>query len=46
MLRDDRLELPDELAVTAELKVGFEPRLHGGEPQLLEPGDLALGEEW
>ena len=44
VLADERLELPDEIGVTAELEVGFDSALEGGETELLEPEDLSLGE--
>ena len=44
MLGDDRLELSDELAVAPELEVGVDPRRERAQPQLLEAGDLRLGE--
>ena len=43
MLGDERLELADELGVTAEREIGLDPLLERGEPQLLQPGDLAPG---
>ena len=43
MLRDERLELGDQLRVTAELEVRLDPLLEGGRgPQLLEPRDVGL----
>ena len=42
MLRDERLELGDELAAAAQLEVGVDPLLERLEPELLEPADLAL----
>ena len=44
MLRDERLELSDELGVAPECKVGVDPELHCCQPDLLEPGDRRLGE--
>ena len=39
MLRDQRLQLPDELAVPAEREVGVDAQLDGRQPDLLEPRD-------
>ena len=44
MLGDERLELADELGVTAERQVGVDPLLERRQPQLLQPRDLGLGE--
>ena len=44
MLADERLELADDVAVSAELEVGVDPLLERDEPQLLEPADLRLRE--
>ena len=44
MLRHERLELGDELAVAAEREVGLDPLFERGEPHPFEPRDLALGE--
>ena len=44
VLRDERLELSDELGVAPECKVGVDPELHRCQPDLLEPGDRRLGE--
>jgi hypothetical protein len=40
VLGHERLELPDELGVTARLQVGVHTVLERGEPQALESGDL------
>jgi hypothetical protein len=40
----ERLELDDDLAVPAECQVGIDPALQRHQPQLLEAGDLVLGE--
>ena len=44
VLRDQRLELADELSAAAELEVGVDPLLERLQAQLLEPADLGLGE--
>ena len=44
MLRDERLELADELGVAPELELGVDPLLERRQPQLLEPRDLRLRE--
>ena len=44
MLPDERLELADELVLAAEAQLGLDPVLESGEPELLEPRDLALRE--
>jgi hypothetical protein len=41
---DERFELADQLCVGAECEVGLEAFLERCEAQLLETGDLALGE--
>ena len=41
---DERLELGDELGVAPEREVRLDPLLERDEPELLEPGDLGLGE--
>ena len=41
---DQGLELGDEITVAPEGEVCFDPFLEGGQAQLLEPGDLVLGE--
>ena len=45
MLADERLELPDELGVTAELEVGLDSALERGETELLEPADSACAND-
>jgi hypothetical protein len=44
MLGGERLELANDLGVTAGGKIGVDPLLEGGEPQLLETTDLGLRE--
>jgi hypothetical protein len=44
VLRDERLELADELVLPTEPELGFDPVLEGRQPELFEPDDLALGE--
>ena len=44
-MRDrERLELPDELAVAALRQLGVDRLLERGQPQLVQPPDLARGE--
>ena len=40
MLRDQRLELADELSVATERQVGLDPLLERGQPHVLEPPRL------
>src|SRR5437773_10009197 len=42
MLRDEPLELADELSASAELEVGVDSLLQRFQPELLESADLAL----
>ena len=44
VLSHERLELADQLGVAAELELGRDALLERAEAQLLEPGDLRLGE--
>ena len=44
MLRDERLELADDVAVPPELEVGLDPLLERGDAKLLQPSDLGLRE--
>jgi hypothetical protein len=44
MLVDQLLQLGDEFRVPARGQVGLDPRLHGGQALLLEPGDLGVRE--
>ena len=44
MLRDESLELRHELGVAAELEIGFDPLLEGGETHLLQAKPFTLGE--
>ncbi len=44
MLGDECLELPDQLVLTPECKVGVDPKLQRCQPDLLEPGDRRLRE--
>jgi hypothetical protein len=44
VLADKRLQLADELGVPAERELGLDPLLDRAQAQLLEAGDLALGE--
>jgi hypothetical protein len=44
MLCDERLELPDDVPVTAQGEVGIDPHLDGHEPDLLQPRDARPGE--
>ena len=44
LLRDERFQLGDELVVSPQLEDGLDPLLPRGETELLEAGDLGLGE--
>ena len=44
VLGDQRLELRHQLVMAAERQVGVDPILERGQPELLQPGDLALRE--
>ena len=44
MLTNERLQLRDQLPRQAPLEVGIEPQLDRLQPELLETGDLGLGE--
>ena len=44
VLRDERLELRDEVDVPAERQVGVDPLDQRAQAKLLEPTDLVLGE--
>ena len=44
VLRDQRLELGNEIAMAAELQVGLDPILERRQPQLLQPRHLRLRE--
>ena len=44
VLGDERLQFADELMVASELEVCFDPLLLSREAELVEPGDLRLGE--
>ena len=44
MLGDERLELPDQVAVPAEREIGVDPLDQGAQVKLLEPADLVAGE--
>jgi hypothetical protein len=44
MRGDERLELADEVGPVPRPQVGVDPPLEGDQAQLLEPGDLRLGE--
>ena len=44
MLAWQRLELADQLGIAAERELRLDPLLDRGQTQLLEPGDLRLGE--
>ena len=44
MLADQALQLADELAAGAKSQVGLDPFLQADQAQLVEPGDLGLGE--
>jgi hypothetical protein len=44
MLGDECLQLTDDVGVTSEGKVGFDPLLDDRVPQLLEAADLRLRE--
>ena len=44
MLRDERLELSDELVVASQCQVGVDAELGRREPDLVEPRDRRLGE--
>ena len=43
VVSDQGFELGDEVVVTAERKVGFDPLLECRQAKLLQPGDLDLG---
>ena len=45
MLGDEGLELADHVLGPAERDVGVDPVRDAGEPEVLETGDLGLGEE-
>jgi hypothetical protein len=44
VLRDECLELPDQLVMAPEREVGVDPELHRSQPDLLESRDGSLGE--
>ena len=44
MLPHERLQLADDLGMTARGELGVDPLLERGQPQLLQPHDLRLGE--
>src|SRR5438874_2005648 len=44
MLRDQRLEFPDELSALSESEIGLNPLLERVEPELFETSDLGLRE--
>ena len=44
LLPGQRLELAHELGMAAEREVGVDPRLQAGQAELLQAGDLGLGE--
>ena len=44
VLADQRLELPHHLGMAAERQLRLDQLLQGGDPQVVETGDLALGE--
>ena len=44
MLTNERLQLRDQLTRQASPEVGIEPQLDRLQPELLETGDLGLGE--
>jgi len=44
MLRDERLQLGDDVIVATESEIDVDSRLHGTKPKLAEPFDLALSE--
>ena len=46
VLRDQRLELGNKIAMAAERQVGVDPVLERGQPQLLQPGRLGLRERF
>jgi len=46
VIGDERFELRDELGVSGEREVGLHALFQRGEAQLLEPGDVALGERF
>ena len=43
--RYQRLQLPDHLAVPAEVQVGLDARLQGLQPQIRQPRHLSHGQE-
>jgi hypothetical protein len=42
MVRDERLQLGDDVIMTTESEIDIDSRLHGTKPQLAEPFDLTL----
>ena len=42
VLRDQPLQLADDLRMSPQLEVGLQPLLEAFEPELAEPGDLVL----
>ena len=46
VLRDQRLELGNKIAMAAERQVGVDPVLERGQPQFLQPGRLGLRERF
>jgi hypothetical protein len=44
MLRDERLQLWDDVIVPTESEIDVDSRLHGAQPELAEPFDLTLSE--
>jgi hypothetical protein len=46
VLGDERLELRHQLVMAAERQVGVDAILERGQPELLQPGDLALRERF
>jgi len=43
MLSSESLELGDELVVSTEREIGFDPRSERRQAELLQPSDLGLG---
>ena len=46
VLRDQRFQLADQLAMLADREVQLDPRIERFDAQCLQPGDLSLESEW
>jgi hypothetical protein len=44
MLRDERLQLGDDVIVATESEIDVDSRLHGAKPEFAEPFDLTVSE--